>query len=215
MIFFFSSGESIEVSPVEPMIRTAEVPLSSWNFSSVRKAAKSTEPSLLNGVMRATNEPVSSFLDILVSNEAIGADTSTVARAGQRGPCMMGLRLGSLDLGLRLPCCGVSLSTGGNLACRRFEQREAADGGPDQCGAADRDQRRRHGHGDDRARSGERAGDRDRGGAADRRPDRRRAAAAAPGAARHPDPGRVHAHSRLQRRRGRRCAAVLRGVAGA
>ena len=28
MIFFFSSGESIEVSPVEPMIRIAEVPLS-------------------------------------------------------------------------------------------------------------------------------------------------------------------------------------------
>jgi hypothetical protein len=42
--------------------------------------------------MRATNDPVSSFLDILVSNEAIGADTSTVARAGQVGPCMMGLR---------------------------------------------------------------------------------------------------------------------------
>jgi hypothetical protein len=29
MIFFFSSGESIELSPVEPIIRTAEVPLSS------------------------------------------------------------------------------------------------------------------------------------------------------------------------------------------
>ena len=28
MIFFFSSGESMEVSPVEPMIRIAEVPLS-------------------------------------------------------------------------------------------------------------------------------------------------------------------------------------------
>ncbi len=26
MIFFFSSGESIEVSPVDPMIRMAEVP---------------------------------------------------------------------------------------------------------------------------------------------------------------------------------------------
>ena len=67
MICFFSSGESIEVSPVEPMISTAEVPLSSWNFSRVRNAAKSTEPSLLNGVMRATNEPVSSFCDIAVS----------------------------------------------------------------------------------------------------------------------------------------------------
>ena len=66
MICFFSSGESIEVSPVEPMISTAEVPLSSWNLSSVRNAAKSTEPSLLNGVIRATNEPVS-ILDILVS----------------------------------------------------------------------------------------------------------------------------------------------------
>ncbi len=29
MICFFSSGESIETSPVEPMISTAEVPLSS------------------------------------------------------------------------------------------------------------------------------------------------------------------------------------------
>ena len=58
MICFFSSGESIEVSPVEPMISTAEVPWSSWNFSRVRNAAKSTEPSLLNGVMSATNEPV-------------------------------------------------------------------------------------------------------------------------------------------------------------
>ena len=68
MIFFFSSGESIEVSPVEPMIRTAEVPLSSWNLSSVRNAAKSTDPSLLNGVMRATNEPVRSFFDINISS---------------------------------------------------------------------------------------------------------------------------------------------------
>ena len=59
MICFFSSGDSIEVSPVEPMISTADVPWSSWNFSSVRNAAKSTEPSLLNGVIRATNEPVS------------------------------------------------------------------------------------------------------------------------------------------------------------
>src|SRR5437868_11860139 len=66
MIFFFSSGDSMEVSPVEPMIRTADVPLSSWNLSSVRKAAKSTDPSRLNGVIRATNEPVS-FLDIRVS----------------------------------------------------------------------------------------------------------------------------------------------------
>ena len=67
MIFFFSSGESIEVSPVEPMIRTADVPWSSWNLSSVRNAAKSTEPSLLNGVIRATNEPVSFLSDISVS----------------------------------------------------------------------------------------------------------------------------------------------------
>src|SRR5262245_18325067 len=68
MICFFSSGDSIEVSPVEPMISTAEVPLSSWNLSRVRKAAKSTEPSLLNGVISATNEPVKSFCDILCSN---------------------------------------------------------------------------------------------------------------------------------------------------
>ena len=33
MIFFFSSGESIEVSPVEPMIRIARVPWSCWNLS--------------------------------------------------------------------------------------------------------------------------------------------------------------------------------------
>ena len=32
MIFFFSSGESIEVSPVEPMISTADVPWSCWNL---------------------------------------------------------------------------------------------------------------------------------------------------------------------------------------
>ena len=64
MICFFSSGESIEVSPVEPMIRIAEVPLSAWNLSSDRNASKSTEPSLLNGVIRATNEPVSFLLGI-------------------------------------------------------------------------------------------------------------------------------------------------------
>src|SRR5262249_539176 len=66
MIFFFSSGASIEVSPVEPMLRTADVPFASWNLRSERNAAKSTDPSLLKGVMRATNEPVSSFLDIVV-----------------------------------------------------------------------------------------------------------------------------------------------------
>src|SRR6516165_367749 len=67
MICFFSSGASIDVSPVEPIISTAEVPRSSWNFSKVRNAPKSTEPSLLNGVISATNEPVSIFLDITVS----------------------------------------------------------------------------------------------------------------------------------------------------
>src|SRR3954454_23317671 len=66
MICFFSSGDSIDDSPVEPMIRMAAEPLSSWNFKSVRKAGKSTEPSLLNGVIRATNEPASVF-DIFVS----------------------------------------------------------------------------------------------------------------------------------------------------
>ena len=58
MIFFFSSGESIEVSPVEPMISTALVPCCSWKRSRDWNAAKSTEPSLLNGVISATNEPV-------------------------------------------------------------------------------------------------------------------------------------------------------------
>src|SRR5215831_1244506 len=67
MICFFSSGASIDVSPVEPMISTADVPRSSWNFNKVRNAPKSTEPSLLNGVISATNEPVSIFLDITVS----------------------------------------------------------------------------------------------------------------------------------------------------
>src|SRR5215470_11044423 len=67
MISLFSSGASIEVSPVDPMISTADVPRSSWNFSKVRNAPKSTEPSLLNGVISATNEPVSIFLDITVS----------------------------------------------------------------------------------------------------------------------------------------------------
>src|SRR5918995_3138848 len=67
MICFFSSGASIEVSPVEPMISTAAVPWVSWNLSSVRNAAKSTESSLLNGVISATNEPVSFLFGILVS----------------------------------------------------------------------------------------------------------------------------------------------------
>src|SRR5580692_5469027 len=58
MIFFFSSGESMDVSPVEPMISTALVPCASWKESKLLKAAKSTDPSLLNGVISATNEPV-------------------------------------------------------------------------------------------------------------------------------------------------------------
>src|SRR5262245_18768639 len=66
MIFFFSSGESMNDSPVEPMIRIAEVPLSAWNLSRARNASKSTEPSMLNGVIRATNEPVSSLADIAI-----------------------------------------------------------------------------------------------------------------------------------------------------
>ena len=45
MIDFFSSGESIDVSPVEPMISTAALPCCSWKPSSVRKAPKSTVPS--------------------------------------------------------------------------------------------------------------------------------------------------------------------------
>src|ERR1700722_16409382 len=58
MIFFFSSGDSIEVSPVEPMISTALVPCCSWKRRRVWNPAKSTEPFLLNGVISATNEPV-------------------------------------------------------------------------------------------------------------------------------------------------------------
>jgi len=64
--FLLLSGASIEVSPVEPMMSTADVPLSSWNLRSERNATKSTDPSLLKGVMRATNDPVSSFLDIAI-----------------------------------------------------------------------------------------------------------------------------------------------------
>src|SRR5262249_35148812 len=53
--------------PPSDMVGTADVPRSSWNFSRVRNAPKSTEPSLLNGVISATNEPVSIFPDIAVS----------------------------------------------------------------------------------------------------------------------------------------------------
>src|SRR5580700_6114909 len=67
MIFFFSSGDSREVSPVEPMISTALVPCCSWKRSRVWNAAKSTEPSLLNGVISATNEPVIFCLGILLN----------------------------------------------------------------------------------------------------------------------------------------------------
>src|SRR5580704_6370747 len=66
MMFFFSSGESMEVSPVEPMISTALVPCCSWKRSRDWNAAKSTEPSLLNGVISATNEPVIFCLGISV-----------------------------------------------------------------------------------------------------------------------------------------------------
>ena len=57
MTAFFSSGESNEVSPVEPMKSTARVPCFSWKSSSARNAPKSSAPSLLNGVTSATNEP--------------------------------------------------------------------------------------------------------------------------------------------------------------
>src|SRR5262245_37830057 len=96
MICFFSSGASIDVSPVEPIISTAEVPRSSWNFSKVRNAPKSTEPSLLNGVISATNEPVSIFLDITVSipdfatlnpiDRFIAALVGATAKRCQAGP---------------------------------------------------------------------------------------------------------------------------------
>ena len=92
MIFFFSSGESIEVSPVEPMIRIAEVPLSAWNLSSERNASKSTEPSLLNGVIRATNEPVSFLADI--SDLRIGdfGDNTTVSARSPASARMAAMR---------------------------------------------------------------------------------------------------------------------------
>ena len=69
------------------MIRMAAVPWSSWNSSSVRNAAKSTEPSLLNGVISATNEPVSSFFDIFVSIAGMLSDHSMRACSGQRATC--------------------------------------------------------------------------------------------------------------------------------
>ena len=74
MISLFSSAASIEVSPVEPMISTADVPCCSWNFSKVRNAPKSTEPSLLKGVISATNEPVSIFVGIRVSLAKISGE---------------------------------------------------------------------------------------------------------------------------------------------
>ena len=82
MIAFFSSGDSIEVSPVEPMIRTADVPWRSWKARRSRNAAKSTVPSLLNGVIRATNEPVS-FPAIRVSEIRIGRRCYTIRTASQ------------------------------------------------------------------------------------------------------------------------------------
>src|SRR5262245_10719899 len=64
MICFFSSGESIEVSPVDPMIRTADVPCRSWKASRARNASKSTAPDLLKGVIRATKEPVRRVISV-------------------------------------------------------------------------------------------------------------------------------------------------------
>src|SRR5262245_49109024 len=96
MICFFSSGESIEVSPVEPMIRIAEVPLSSWNLSRLRNAAKSVVPSLLNGVIRATNEPVRSLRDITISD---AIDRSYHAYAAEAG-CTAGGRVALSGAGL-------------------------------------------------------------------------------------------------------------------
>src|SRR5688572_1057661 len=86
MIVFFSSGESMDVSPVDPMIRIAEVPLSAWNLSRERNASKSTEPSLLNGVIRATNEPVSFLADISDLRIAILAIIPRFRRVAMGGP---------------------------------------------------------------------------------------------------------------------------------
>ena len=63
-----SSGDSSETSPVEPMISTAAVPWSSWNFNRLRNALKSTLPSRLNGVTMATKDPWILFLLMTYSN---------------------------------------------------------------------------------------------------------------------------------------------------
>ncbi len=108
MIFFFSSGESIEVSPVEPMIRIAEVPLSAWNLSSERNASKSTEPSLLKGVIRATNEPVSFLADISISGLAIWLQIPRfghiITKQAVRSLPLKGLQGGGLGWGSTLTC---------------------------------------------------------------------------------------------------------------
>ncbi len=44
------------------MMRMALVPFFSWNASSSLKAGKSTVPSLLNGVINATKDPVINVL---------------------------------------------------------------------------------------------------------------------------------------------------------
>ena len=57
MIFCLSSLESIETSPVDPIINKALVPFDVWKSIKVRNPSKSTAPSRLNGVINATNEP--------------------------------------------------------------------------------------------------------------------------------------------------------------
>ena len=59
------------------------------NRNNVRNAAKSTEPSLLNGVMSATNDPASIFLDIAVSDISqchSGRATPAFQGGGSRNP---------------------------------------------------------------------------------------------------------------------------------
>ena len=57
MIFRLSSLESIETSPVDPIINKALAPFVAWKSMRVRNPSKSTVPSRLHGVINATNEP--------------------------------------------------------------------------------------------------------------------------------------------------------------
>ncbi len=63
-----SFGESMDTSPVEPIIKMAFVPFDAWKSISVRKPSKSTVPSLLKGVINATNDPSTRIFSMIVSS---------------------------------------------------------------------------------------------------------------------------------------------------